>query len=78
MDASSFWIRFILAALATWRITHLLASEDGPAGVIARLRARIANSILGEFVDCFGCLSIWVAVPFAFVVASAPVDWILT
>jgi hypothetical protein len=78
MDASYFWIRFILAALATWRITHLLASEDGPADIVARLRARVANSVLSKFIDCFGCLSIWVAIPFAFAVTSATVDWILT
>lgn len=24
------WLTFALAALATWRVTHLLAEEDGP------------------------------------------------
>ena len=32
--------RLAVAALATWRLTHLLASEDGPGAVVARLRAR--------------------------------------
>jgi hypothetical protein len=78
MDASQFWIRFVLAALATWRITHLLANEDGPADIVARLRTRVANSFVGELIDCFGCLSIWIAIPFAFVVASRPIDLILS
>jgi hypothetical protein len=78
MDVWQFWIRFVLGALATWRVTHLLAHEDGPADVVARMRERLADSIVGELIDCFGCLSIWVAVPFAFAVASAPVDLILT
>jgi hypothetical protein len=43
-----------------------------------RLRARIANSFFGELIDCFGCLSIWIAIPLAFAVASNLVDWILT
>lgn len=57
--------RFALAALATWRVTHLLAEEDGPADVIVRLRRRAGSSWAGGLMDCFYCLSVWVAVPFA-------------
>ena len=31
-------LRLVLAALAVWRLTHLLAEEDGPWGLVARLR----------------------------------------
>jgi hypothetical protein len=55
--------RFALAALATWRVTHLLAEEDGPADAVVRLRARLGASPLGELMDCFACVSIWVAAP---------------
>jgi hypothetical protein len=78
MDASSFWIRFVLAVLATWRVTHLLASEDGPAGVVARLRLRLAESAIGTLMDCFGCLSLWIAVPLAFCVTWQPLELVLT
>lgn len=64
-----FWARFILSSLAVWRIAHLLASEDGPWDLIARTRAALGNSFFGRAMDCFGCLSIWVAVPFSFVVS---------
>jgi len=57
-------MRFALAALATWRVTHLLAREDGPGGVVARAREAIGSRPLGELMDCFGCLSIWVAAGF--------------
>jgi hypothetical protein len=56
--------RFVLATLATWRVTHLLAEEDGPADVVVRLRRRAGSSWAGELLDCFYCLSVWVAVPF--------------
>ena len=56
--------RFVLATLATWRVTHLLAAEDGPADVVVRLRRRAGSSWAGRLLDCFYCLSIWVAVPF--------------
>jgi hypothetical protein len=57
--------RFLLAALATWRVTHLLVEEDGPADVVVRLRRRAGSSRAGDLLDCFYCLSVWVAVPFA-------------
>jgi Protein of unknown function (DUF1360) len=55
--------RFALAALATWRVTHLLAQEDGPADVVVRLRRRAGSGWPGDLLDCFYCLSVWVAVP---------------
>jgi hypothetical protein len=61
--------RFALASLATWRVTHLLADEDGPGGAVVRLRTRLGNGQLGELMDCFYCLSIWVAAPFSLTVA---------
>lgn len=74
----SFWARFVLAVLATWRITHLLASEDGPADLIVRFRARLGSGLVGKLMDCFQCLSLWVAVPIAFFVSRRPLDLLLT
>jgi len=57
--------RYLLASLATWRVTHLLAEEDGPADVIVRIRAWVGVRPLGELMDCFQCLSVWVAALFS-------------
>ena len=67
-------MRFALASLATWRVTHLLAEEDGPANVVVRLRERAGDGSLGELMDCFYCLSVWVAAPFGFALARRPRD----
>jgi hypothetical protein len=67
-----------VAGLGVWRVTHLLAREDGPAGVIARLRAQAGSGQLGELMDCFDCLSIWVAAPFALLVARCPADRLMS
>ena len=65
-------VRFAVGALATWRLTHLLAEEDGPGGVIVRLRVRAGDGWAGELLDCFYCMSMWVAAPVAVVVAPRP------
>jgi len=78
MSEISLGIRFILAVLATWRITHLLAREDGPADLIMRVRARLGNGLAGKLMDCFQCLSLWIALPLAFFVSRKPLDLLLT
>jgi hypothetical protein len=70
-----FVVRFVLAALATWRVTHLLAEEDGPADVVFHLRRRLGDSPVGGLMDCFNCLSFWVAIPAAFFLTARPVVW---
>jgi len=58
-----YWL--ILGALAVWRITHLLNAEDGPLDVLVRLRQFVGDGLWGGLLDCFYCLSLWIAVPFA-------------
>ncbi len=67
-------LRFGLAALATWRVTHLLVNEDGPADAIVRVREKLGDTQLGALMDCFKCASMWVALPFAFFAARKPAD----
>jgi hypothetical protein len=69
---------FLMAALATWRVTHLLASEDGPADLIVRFRAILGKSFAGELMDCFNCMSLWIAAPAALLITRNPADWLLT
>lgn len=67
-------MRLALAVLATWRVTHLLGREDGPGEILARLRARLGWGFWGRLMDCFYCLSMWVAAPLAFFVARRPAE----
>jgi hypothetical protein len=61
-----YWL--ILAILGVWRITHLLHAEDGPWNLLVRFRRTLGNGMLGQMLDCFYCLSVWIAVPFAWVI----------
>lgn len=71
------WLHCVLGALATWRLTHLLALEDGPWDLVLRLRLALGNSGWGRLLDCFYCLSLWVAAPLALAVARDPLEWLL-
>ena len=75
---AGFWTRFLVAALAAWRVTHLLAFEDGPWDVVVRLRCRLADGFWGRLLDCFYCLSLWTSAPAALFVTTALPDAILT
>ena len=72
------WLQFLLAVLATWRVTHLLANEDGPADLIFRFRGLLSQSLAGRLMDCFNCLSLWIAAPAALFVARRPIEWLFT
>ena len=78
MSDAGFWSRFVMAALAVWRVTHLVVAEDGPADVIVHVRARLGDGVLGRLVDCFYCLSLWVAAPMAFMVCRDPLERLIT
>ena len=67
-------MRLLLAVLAVWRVTHLLAREDGPGDAVLRLRARLGAGFPGRLMDCFYCLSVWVAAPFALFVTRRPAE----
>ena len=64
-----YWLT--LGILGVWRVTHLLEAEDGPWDVVARMRRRLGQGILGRLFDCFYCLSLWVAVPFAWLLGES-------
>jgi hypothetical protein len=71
---TSLWFRFVVAALATWRVTHLLALEDGPFDLLVRLRRALGRA--GGVLDCFYCLSIWIAAPLALFVTGKAMLWL--
>jgi Protein of unknown function (DUF1360) len=55
---------FVLVTLAVWRITHLLTKEDGPFDIIYLIRKKAGAGFFGNLLDCFYCVSVWVALPF--------------
>jgi hypothetical protein len=68
MTVKFYW--FLLGTLAVWRVTHLLAAEDGPWNIVAKLRRHAASGFWGSLLDCFYCLSLWVAAPAAWLIGD--------
>jgi hypothetical protein len=66
-------MQFLICTLAIWRLTHLFVLEDGPWDFVYHLRKKLGTSIFGKAMDCFYCFSLWMAVPFAFIIFH---DWI--
>lgn len=61
-------VRWILAALAVFRLAELVALDDGPGRVFARLRAwagchpvDAVRETLGALVQCPYCVGVWAA-----------------
>ncbi|CUQ66558.1 conserved protein of unknown function [Candidatus Nitrospira inopinata] len=63
-----YWL--IIGVLAVWRVTHLFSAEDGPWQLLARLRRWAGEGLLAELLDCFYCLSLWIAMPIAWLIGE--------
>ncbi len=64
-----YWL--LLGVLGVWRVAHLLHAEDGPWDIIVRLRKRAGAGVWATLLDCFYCLSLWIAVPFALLIGES-------
>ena len=58
-------LTLVVSILACWRVSHLVAHEDGPFDVVLRVRARAGTSPWGRLMDCPYCLSMYAAAPLA-------------
>ena len=63
-----YWL--LLGVLCVWRGTHLLHAEDGPWDLLRKLREALARGPSSRLLDCFYCLSLWIAAPVAWLLGS--------
>jgi hypothetical protein len=71
------FFRFLIAALASWRVSFLLVRERGPWQIFTHVRRRVVG-VTGELLTCVKCVGLWVAIPFAFFVRSAGWELVVT
>lgn len=76
-------LTFLLLALATWRVAHLLAYEEGPAHLFERLRVWVGvrydaqsqpypATNLAEGLTCLWCNSVWVGALWGWLALALP------
>jgi hypothetical protein len=62
---------FLIVLLATYRLSHMIAMEDGPFDMFATARDAIGQaSWVGRGFHCALCLSFWLSLPMAWVIVS--------
>jgi len=55
------WFALVVAILSVWRLTALICYEAGPFDVLSRFRKLLYHLHLGGLVECFYCMSFWMA-----------------
>src|SRR6266699_4488493 len=75
VGARFYWL--ILGTLGVWRVTRLLYAEDGPWNIFVGARKWAGEGFWGGLLDCFYCLSLWVAAGVTFFLSPPLRDWIL-
>jgi hypothetical protein len=56
------WLILLISALATYRLSLMLSSEEGPLAIFARIRRKVPpKTNPGRGIRCFMCWSIWIA-----------------
>lgn len=69
-------MQLLIAALFVYRLSRMLAEEEGPFGIFTWLRGLApAQTWLQRGMECVMCLSVWVALPVAICLGG---DWWLT
>lgn len=72
------WLAFVLATLATYRVAHMIAREDGPFDIFVLMRDKVGqDKWYGRGLACVLCLSFWIALPAA-LIAGLPwfIGWL--
>jgi len=69
--------KYLVLVIVTWRVTHLISTEDGPFELIIKFRKLVGNTFLGQLMDCFYCLSIWIGLGIACLGGNSLIDIII-
>lgn len=70
---------FIVMTLVVWRVSVLIAADEGPFSLIEKARSRIdphQSTWLGRGVRCVGCVSFWASLAAALIVQASVWEWL--
>lgn len=73
-------LTFLIAGLAVYRVSRMIADEEGPFMVFSKLRGLARpDTWVARGLECIMCVSVWVALPIALVIDwtwTAPLTWL--
>lgn len=73
LNADASVAELLILSLATWRLAHLLAREEGPFALVKAFRERVGGALA-----CLYCASVWCAALLLLAQQVAPmVIWVL-
>jgi hypothetical protein len=70
-------VALVVGILGVWRVTHLVSAEERPWRSVREAAPVPRAQLRGQAVECFDCLSLWVAIPFAFALGATWLDRLL-
>ena len=60
---SDFVVYFALSVLAVYRVSHMIANEDGPFDVFVFIREKAGQrNWIGRGLNCVLCISVWLSI----------------
>lgn len=71
-------LQLVLEILAVYRVAHMIAKEDGPFDVLARIRGKVdpeQKTWIGRGLNCVACLSFYISFV-AFALGGSWLDWL--
>lgn len=71
---------FFLLTFAVYRVTRIIADEDGPFDFAVNFRHFLKSNkyiFFYKLTDCFYCLSMWISVPAAFLMTTDVKMWFI-
>lgn len=71
--------QFVLVTLAVYRVAHMIAIEDGPFDVFAKIRGRFdpdQKTWVGRGLNCTLCISFWMAGLAALIANASWWEWL--
>src|SRR3990167_3650096 len=60
---SDFVVYFTLSVLAVYRVSYMIANEDGPLDVFVFIREKVSQkNWIGRGLNCVLCISVWLSI----------------
>lgn len=77
------WLELIVLILVCYRLSRLIAIDEGPFSIFLKLRVKLgaydygnngqAQSNLGRGINCPHCIGLWIALPLALIASG--IQW---